>query len=263
MGGRVPSPTLGIFYSCIQIYAIMMASAAAATMAGHQPTMDRPSLPARELLHRFTDTTWHRELRAASDHLLRRRQRRNTRYDNDASSASAVTKSTSGSGAAASTASSTCLSPLQKWFVSLIEEMGLDTWERLDGYNVTSLAHIYKQDLENSEGGTGEYFGTQGERTTEMLDNHRALTDFWSDSINDGDVILLGMHGIDLAEDWKLLPTLQQLYKLDAHEAYELGGTIRGIVESLPRSYNNPILTANAVAARSLNIDGSKNDRDR
>jgi hypothetical protein len=71
-----------------------------------------------------------------------------------------------------------------------------------------------------------------------------------------------GMHGVDLADNTKMMPTLQQLYRLESWDAYLLNGKIQAIVESLPGAFNNPVLTANAIAIQSLLPDGSKSERD-
>ena len=105
--------------------------------------------------------------------------------------------------------------------------MGVDAWERLNEYNVTSLAYYYKHHVSGDDG-AGEYFGAYGERTDDMLANHEALTRFWSSaaaeaeaeaeagsSSSSSNVVLLGMHGMDLADDDKLLATLQQMHRMD------------------------------------------------
>ena len=70
------------------------------------------------------------------------------------------------------------------------------------------------------------------------------------------------MHGVDIATSEKLVPTLQQMYGLDGAEAYAVARSIQAIIESLPGAFNNPILTANAIAIQSLNPDGGKSERD-
>jgi len=222
-----------------------------------------------------------------------------------------------------------CLSPLQRWFLSLLESIGSDTWEDLQTYNITTLAYLYKHYVSTADG-TEEYFGTYGDRTLEMKVNHQKMVEFWSvsqlgdhdnntnnndgssnidgtgttnnnnnansgsGSANGGDeevviytenaafsfsdpnnnnnnnndsdtsdssqtspkapaanVILLGMHGVDIADDAKLFPTLQRIYHLDIATTKELGNKIQSIVMTLPGAFNNPILTSNAVAIQS------------
>ncbi len=144
--------------------------------------------------------------------------------------------------------------------------MGVDAWERVNEYNVTSLAYYYKHHVSGDDG-AGEYFGAYGERTDDMLANHEALTRFWSSSAaaesgSSSNVILLGMHGMDLADDGKLLATLQQMHRMDYSAAEYLREEIRGIIESLPDGYANPLLTANAMAIQSLDPIDNKSERD-
>mmetsp|Transcript_31522 Transcript_31522/g.66302 ORF Transcript_31522/g.66302 Transcript_31522/m.66302 type:complete len:588 (+) Transcript_31522:105-1868(+) len=245
-----------------------------------------PTLSAQELLQRAENTLWNRQLQAASEIVSRRRQRKRqrqlrqpengvnqphqrnlqsnmgNRYNDylpedapDSLLALDVDPNTSTS------TSTTCLSPLQKWFVSLIESIGAETWYEINSYNITTLAYLYKHHVSSADG-TSEYYGTYGDRTDEMKGNQESLTTFWSTSSSQSNVLLLGMHGVDLAEDTKLVPTLQQMYSLDGSEAYAMAGRIQAIIETLPGAFNNPILTANAIAIQSLNPDGSTSERD-
>ena len=75
-------------------------------------------------------------------------------------------------------------------------------------------------------------------------------------------VLLFGMHGIDLADEAKLDATLQQIHQIDYNAALSLRQIIHSIIEQLPNTYNNPLLTANAMAIQSLNPDGSNTERD-
>ena len=128
-------------------------------------------------------------------------------------------------------------------------------------YNVTSLAYYYKHHVSNDDG-HGEYFGRYGERTGEIISNHRAMTSFWSNvttggeegeaSSSRGDVVLLGMHGSDLIDDANLLDTLMHMHRIDYGGAKFLMERIREIITMLPDEYDNPLLTANAMAIRSI-----------
>lgn len=158
-----------------------------------------------------------------------------------------------------------CLSPLQRWFVSLIVSIGLDAWDELDSLDVASLAYMYKHHVSGVDDSADEYFGTYGERTDEMRRNHERLAEFWTDVNGEGKgngVVLLGMHGVDLAEDVKLVATLQQTYGLEGKEAIERAKRIQRIVQSLPGAFNNPVLTANAIAIQSADPNGRDGERD-
>jgi hypothetical protein len=199
-------------------------------------------------------------MRAASEFIISRRRRRRRRRRRPRREETTTTTK--------------CLSPLQKWFVHHIESMGVDAWERLNEYNVTSLAYYYKHHVSGDDG-AGEYFGAYGERTDDMLANHEALTRFWSSaaaeaeaeaeagsSSSSSNVVLLGMHGMDLADDDKLLATLQQMHRMDYSAAEYLRMEIREIIESLPDGYANPLLTANAMAIQSLDPIDNISERD-
>lgn len=219
------------------------------------PRQLTPTSHGQELLHSTDNTWWNLELQAASQVVADQMHRQTQSNSN-------------------------CLSPLQRWFVSLIESIGLDTWEELNYYNITSLAYLYKHHVSSSSG-QNEYFGINGEDTKQMKSNHESLKRFWTLGNKNGvnalrpnyssspnpiewspNVVLLGMHGDDLSAKGKLVPTLQQLYGLDAPTALTLADKIQSIIEKLPSGYNNPVLTANALAIQSPHSDGSNSERD-
>lgn len=219
-----------------------------------------PTMHAQELFHYADITWWNLELQAASQVVVDRWRHRRLRQHHRQTQRK-----------------SNCLSPLQRWFVSLIESIGLETWEELNYYNVTSLAYLYKHHVSSSSG-QNEYFGTYGEDTKQMQSNHESLKRFWSLASQNGmnelglsyaassggssTVVLMGMHGNDLSVKGKLVPTLQQLYGLDAPTALTLAAKIQSIIVKLPDAYNNPVLTANALAIQSTHSDGRNSERD-
>lgn len=219
------------------------------------PRQLTPTQTVQELLHHAAQQTWHRELQSASKIVSQRYERRNKarklQYNNNDGYQ------------AQDASSSSCLSPLQKWFVSLIESIGMKTWDEINAYNITSLAYLYKHHVSSADG-TDEFFGVYGDRTDEMKDNHNSLINFWDTGgeKKSSDVLLLGMHGTDLSDTAKLVPTLQQMYNLDGKDAFALSGRIQAIIETLPGAFNNPVLTANAIAIQSSNPDGSKREKD-
>ena len=238
----------------------LIATDVASSSAAATPRQLTPTLHAQELFHNADITWWNLELQAASKAVVDRRRHRNRRK---LLQQHRRTQS-----------NSNCISPLQRWFVSLIESIGLDTWEELNYYNVTSLTYLYKHHVSSSSG-QNEYFGIYGEDTKQMKSNHESLKLFWTLGNNNGmstvgennaasptNVVLLGMHGNDLSAKGKLVPTLQQLYGLDAPTALTLADKIQSIIEKLPDAYNNPVLTANALAIQSPHSDGSNSERD-
>jgi hypothetical protein len=179
------------------------------------------------------------------------------------------------------------MSPLQRWFIHNIESIPAITWDAVEQYNITTLAYLYKHYVYNGEG-TDEYFGTYGERTNEMKENHAGLMEFWKGEVDTSErsdfestqdsvassaasqhhflttqqsnVKLLGMHGEDLSYLQTLVPTLQQIYSLEASDARTLAIEIQSIIEELPGKYANPLLTSNAIATQSSG--GSNKERD-
>ena len=73
-------------------------------------------------------------------------------------------------------------------------------------------------------------------------------------------VLLLGMHGEDLSYMQTLVPTLQQIYSLEPSEARTLAIEIQSVIEQLPDGYNNPLLTANAIATQSSSSSSSSRE---
>lgn len=164
-----------------------------------------------------------------------------------------------------------------------------ETWSQVRDYNITTLAYLYKHYVER-EDGSKEYFGAYGERTNEMKENHEKLRQFWTAAVGGGtddnstgnavassavsqhhylasssqqsNIILLGMHGDDLSLPQTLIPTLQQIYSLDAASARSLAQDIQSVIEAMPGGYTNPLLTSNAIATQSSDTDGSRNERD-
>jgi len=203
----------------------------------------KPTQQAHEaLLYAQQQSRWHRELQSASKIISSTRYQRSNKKNRQL------------------TTTTKCLSQLQKWFIPLIESIGIETWDEINTYNITSLSYLYKHHVSSADG-TSEYFGVYGDRTTEMKTSHNSITSFWSSS-EDSHVLLLGMHGMDLKDDTKLVPTLQQIYNLDGSEAFTLAKKIQSIIDSIPERYNNPILTANAMAIQSRNPNGSKREKD-
>ncbi|KAL7539840.1 hypothetical protein ACHAXR_009655 [Thalassiosira sp. AJA248-18] len=273
----------GLLLLGLQVFTMMTALAISVPPRHLTPT-------PQKLLQHAENTMWSRELQVASDIVTRRRRRKrqlqsttmggkNNDYlpeDDPELLLVALDEDPD-------VPTTQCLSPLQKWFVSLIESIGVETWELIIEYNITSLAYLYKHHISSADGNQ-EYFGTYGERTEEMMVNHQSLMTFWytgddtrsvvsmasghspvstpNQAWASSNVLLLGMHGVDLAEDNKLVPTLEEIYGMDGSEAYALARSIQSIVESIPGAFNNPVFTANAIAIQTLNPNGSKSELD-
>ena len=75
--------------------------------------------------------------------------------------------------------------------------MGVDAWEDMNEYNITSLAYYYKHHVSGHDG-TNEYFGKDGERTDRMIQNHDALAKFWSTAEREGSTTASGASSNDV-----------------------------------------------------------------
>ena len=244
----------------------VLLSLASAFTSSHS-TNDRhriltPIPSAQHLLSLHHQTFWQREFTSAQRHL----QSTTTSNNNNE-----------------------CISPLQRWFIQNIQQIPPVTWESMQRYNITSLAYLYKHYIHREEESTQEYFGVYGERTNEMKERHGGLMQFWTDTTNDeratqydngleslssmatsqhhhlqkqSNVILLGMHGEDLSYLQTLIPTLQQIYHLEASDARTLALEIQDIIHQLPGEYSNPLLTSNAIATQSSNTHRNNAERD-
>ncbi|KAL7473165.1 hypothetical protein ACHAXS_013563 [Conticribra weissflogii] len=157
-----------------------------------------------------------------------------------------------------------CSSPLVEWSTSLIQQMGYSTYKELFDNQILQMPYIYKHYIDKDP--SGESFG-DGTHDAELLERHRRTTAFWAeadldDSISVDDVLLLSMHGQDLLDLDKLVPTVMRMFDFDdAADVVSFASTIRDFVAALPEGGANPLLTMNAIATRAarrrdLPLDG-------
>lgn len=147
-----------------------------------------------------------------------------------------------------------CSSPLEDWIVDHILKMGIDNFLTLSEMNIDFLPFVYKRYIDTYQ--EPEFFGIFGEDTDELIDRHEQGEQFWSkaggsNDLQTDDILLLAMHGSDLQEMNKLLPSMELLYPfLNETERVQAARSVQNFIESLPFAYNNPLLTANAFAAK-------------
>jgi hypothetical protein len=92
-----------------------------------------------------------------------------------------------------------------------------------------------------------EYMGVHGEQTRELIKRHRDAQRFWD--VSTDDVLLHGMHGIDIADDAKRIPVVQLLFGVDAATAGFVVDYAQSVIESDPGlGYDHPLFTLNAFA---------------
>ncbi len=159
----MPDDTLSISRARVSVVAVtallgmhntIATDVTASTTEASAPQLLCPTIHAQELFHPADITWWNLELQAASQVVVDRWRHRNRRRLLRQHHRKTQRKS--------------CLSPLKRWFVSLIESIGLDTWEELNYYNITSLEYLYKHHVSSR----------YGEDTKQMQSNHESLKRF-------------------------------------------------------------------------------------
>ena len=153
-----------------------------------------------------------------------------------------------------------CTSPLTDWTRAHIRKMSYKTYRTLVENKITSLAYVYKHYVDTSH--SDEYF-VNNIQTAELTKRHADTINFWKradidNSIMADDILLLSMHGSDLADTAKLVPTIMRMFDFtDMNDILAYATKVQDIVKALPGGYDNPLLTMNAVATRSTYSHGS------
>jgi hypothetical protein len=138
--------------------------------------------------------------------------------------------------------------------MALVAEMGYDVYKELYDSQILQMPYVYKHYIDKNE--DEESFGIDGSETKELIRRHRDTMAFWSeadadDTIKTDGILLLSMHGSDLMDNEKLVPTIIHMFDFDnENDILDFANKVREYVEGLPGGYNNPLLTMNAVATR-------------
>mmetsp|Transcript_26220 Transcript_26220/g.38002 ORF Transcript_26220/g.38002 Transcript_26220/m.38002 type:complete len:762 (-) Transcript_26220:105-2390(-) len=158
---------------------------------------------------------------------------------------------------AAASSSRSCVSQSYVWNMHRINEMPSGTYEYLSKNYVTLMPFIYKIYIDRSE--EGEYFGTNGAQTGELLYRHVLAEDFWrSNIVSTEDVLLLGAHGSMLKERNKVIPTIKLMWpSMSETQVNDLFEDIQGLINGIPLTFDNPLLSLNALAAPGGDILGN------
>jgi hypothetical protein len=96
-----------------------------------------------------------------------------------------------------------------------------------------------------------EYFGPEGEYTEEIRNIFDQAREFWSGSGVVDEIHIRGAHGSDLADEHKLIPTLELLFEGSYDRDYTVhdhANQIQELIMRLPGGYDFPLLTFNAFA---------------
>jgi hypothetical protein len=135
-----------------------------------------------------------------------------------------------------------------------IKEMGYSTYKELFDSKILEMPYIYKHYIDKNE--AEESFGVDGSATEELVRRHNDTMAFWTeadadDTIKTDGILLLSMHGKDLMDNDKLVPTIIHLFDFDNEvDVLEFAEKVKEYVTALPGGYDNPLLTMNAVATR-------------
>lgn len=134
-------------------------------------------------------------------------------------------------------------------FVTWINELlaGTDqaTLQAIESFAASLWPTYYSLLLDNDA--SDDYIGVDGEYTKEQRKRHRDSQRFWD--VPTGDVLLLGMHGAYMADDDKMVPTVQVLFGVDAGTAQAIVDTVQSLIEGEPTiGYDHPLFTLNAFA---------------
>mmetsp|Transcript_25136 Transcript_25136/g.46619 ORF Transcript_25136/g.46619 Transcript_25136/m.46619 type:complete len:482 (-) Transcript_25136:116-1561(-) len=149
-----------------------------------------------------------------------------------------------------------CKDPFEEFFTIMVQNIDPAVLKSVTEFGIDQIPLYYSLLVNNND--SGEYFGTFAEETTEILLANDALEIFWGSADDDGgsalitnNFLLLGMHGADMKDRDKLIPTLELMYDLtdDNITYYDLAGMIEAfVVDNFPHEYDNPIFTFNAYA---------------
>ena len=167
-------------------------------------------------------------------------------------------------------AAARCSSPLASWTAAQIRTMGHDAYRTLYESRIVHMPYVYKHYVDVYDGSNPEsQIFVDEYRTRHLQRRHRDAISFWRSSDIDGDlmgydnVLLLSMDGYVLGDDDKLVPTIMRMFDFESmDEILDFASEVRGIVESLPDGYANPLLTMNAIATRSNYQKGSYGGHD-
>lgn len=132
--------------------------------------------------------------------------------------------------------------------------MGYSIYKELYDSKILEMPYVYKHYIDKNE--DQESFGYDGSQTEELIRRHKDTMAFWTeadvdDSIVTEGILLLSMHGQDLMDNDKLVPTIIHMFDFDNEkDILDFAQKVQDYVLDLPDGFHNPLLTMNAVATR-------------
>jgi hypothetical protein len=161
-----------------------------------------------------------------------------------------------------------CSSPSAIWLEEQTALISTEDLQKIIEWNLFIIPFAYKlyvhipqkpdyygtisiMDLISTEDNDEEYFGSEGEYTSEIRDIFEEARDFWAGSGVVDQIHIRGAHGSDLADRDKLVPTLELLFEGSYDDDYTVedhADEIQDLISRLPGTYDFPLLTFNAFA---------------
>ena len=129
------------------------------------------------------------------------------------------------------------------WIGGEISQIDSDVLDVLFGYGVLDWATYYSLFFDNDA--SDDYIGVYGEHTQELKKRHKDNQRFWD--VDTSDVLLQGMHGADVADDAKMVPTVQFYFDVDEATAQDIVDFVQSVIGP-SIGYDHPFLTLNAFA---------------
>ena len=131
------------------------------------------------------------------------------------------------------------------WFEQKLIALQPETLNVLFGLDVLSWPTYLKLLVDNNA--ADAYIGVDGRSTAETKKRLKDMQRFWD--VYTQDVILEGMHGIDISKDELMVPLLGIAYGVPPADAQFFVDLVQEIIVADPAlGFNNPIFTANAFA---------------
>jgi len=147
-----------------------------------------------------------------------------------------------------------CTTPMSEWITEESNKLSYSTLNDYVDLQIGLLPFLSKALFDDNEG--DEFIGENGEYTNELFERNSQLERFWrleNPDISTSESLLLGAHGSMLRDTDKLARIAEIVYEVNAGYSYEdVALLIQEVVEDMPGTYSNPLLTFNAVALSSL-----------
>lgn len=131
------------------------------------------------------------------------------------------------------------------WIADLLAATDTATLNTLQSFAVSQWPTYYTALVDDDP--RDDVIGADGALTREQRRRHKDAQRFWD--VPTDDVWLQGMHGADIADDAKMVPTVQLLFGTNAATAQTIVDFVQAIIEAEPTiDYDHPYLTLNAFA---------------